>query len=126
MLGHDIADALTYLRAEAESLMTDTCTVAYPTGTTADPTTGADVTTYGDAVYSGRCKVQDRDLQSSEPESASSTADVYVKELHLPVSAPTIAHGAHVLMSDGRVFRVLAGHRKTWQTAQRLPVEVVS
>lgn len=113
--------------------MAESCTIAMPTGTTPDPTTGADVTTYGDPLYGptvtphyGACKVQDRDLQATEAESASSTADALTKELHLPADAPTIDHGAHVLMADGRTFRVLAGHRKTWQTAQRIPVEVVS
>ena len=105
--------------------MTESCTIAYPTGTTAGPG-GEDVSTYGDPVYSGKCKVQDRQLQPSESESASSTTDTLGKEVHIPASAPTIRHGAVVTMTDGRTFRVLASHRKTWQTAQRLPVEVVS
>ena len=125
MLAHDIASALPLLRAEAEALMVDACVIAYPTGTTAGPG-GEDVTTYGDPVYEGRCKVQDRDLQAREAESASSTSDTLGKEIHLPVDAPTINHGAVVTMADGRTFRVLAGDRKTWQTAQRLPVEVTS
>ena len=106
--------------------MVDACTIAYPTGTEPDPLTGEDVTTYGDPVYAGPCKLQDADLQAGEGESASSTADTVKKRIDIPVDAPTINHGAVVTMADGRTFRVLAGHRKTWQTAQRLPVEVVS
>lgn len=106
--------------------MTESCSIAYPLDTQPDPATGEDVTTYGDPVYAGKCKVQDRELQPIEEESASSTTDTITKRVDIPVSAPTIAHGAVVTMSDGRVFRVLAAHRKTYQTAQRLPVEVVS
>lgn len=106
--------------------MTESCSIAYPLDTQPDPATGEDVTTFGDPVYAGKCKVQDRELQPIEEESASSTTDTISKRVDIPVSAPTIAHGAVVTLSDGRVFRVLAAHRKTYQTAQRLPVEVVS
>ena len=126
MFGDLIAARLPALQAAAEAQMTESCTIAYPTGTEPDPLTGEDVTTYGDPVYEGRCKVQDRELQARESESASSTSDTLGKEIHLPVDAPTINHGAVVTMGDGRTFRVLASHRKTWQTAQRLPVEVTS
>ena len=126
MFGDLIAARLPALQAATEALMVESCTIAYPTGTEPDPLTGEDVTTYSDPVYEGKCKVQDRELQARESESASSTTDAVSKRIDIPVDAPTIAHGAVVTMGDGRVFRVLAGHRKTWQTAQRLPVEVVS
>ena len=126
MFGDLIAARLPALQAAAEAQMTESCTIAYPTGTEPDPLTGEDVTTYGDPVYSGKCKVQDREMYARESESASSTSDTLTKEVHIPASAPTITHGAVVTMSDGRIFRVLSAHRKTWQTAQRLPVEVTS
>ena len=106
--------------------MTESCTIAYPLGVEPDPGTGEDVTTYGPTVYAGKCKVADRDLQPDEAESASSTTDRLNKRVDIPASAPTITHGAVVTMSDGRIFRVLSAHRKTHQTAQRLPVEVVA
>lgn len=125
-LGDAVTLALPELRAQAESMMVDTCVIKRPTGT-ASGSLGEDVTTYADpAVYSGPCKVQDRDISPTDAESGSRTADVLRSELHLPVSAGPFAAGDVVFMDDEPVWRVLAPHVKTWQTAQRLPVERVS
>lgn len=114
-------------RRLAESMMVDTCTVKRGPSTTSDAS-GADVTVYAETVYSGKCKVQDRDLSPRDAESGSSTADVLNVSIHVPVSAGPFEAGDVVFMGDDTVpsWRVLAGHEKTWQTARRLPVERVS
>ena len=57
-LGADIAAALPELRAQAESLMVDACTIRRATGeTTIDPVSLADVPVYA-VVWSGPCRVQ--------------------------------------------------------------------
>lgn len=125
-IADSIGVALPELRAQAESLMVDTCVVKRPTGVTSGAL-GEDVTTYATPyVYDGPCKIQDRDLSPREAESGSSTADVLRSELHVPVSAGPFLTGDVVFIDDEATWRVLAPHRKTWQTAQRLPVERVS
>jgi len=90
MLGDDIARALPELRAHAESMMCDTCTVERHTGNGRvwDELTG----TYSDpepvTIYSGRCRVRARDAQDQSltvGEAAWSVTDVVVS---LPLSAP--------------------------------------
>lgn len=90
MLGDDIARALPELRAHAESMMRDTCTVERHTGNGRvwDELTG----TYSDpepvTIYSGRCRVRARDAQDQSltvGEAAWSVTDVVVS---LPLSAP--------------------------------------
>lgn len=107
--------------------MVDSCVVKRDPTVTSGPL-GEDVTVYGSTVYTGRCKVQDRDLSPGAQESGSSTADVVRSELHVPVSAGPFAAGDVVFMGADTEpsWRVLAPHGKTWQTAQRLPVERVS
>lgn len=119
-------NALLAGRRAAESLMVDTCTVRRPAGVTSGPL-GEDVVAYEDGdVYTGPCKFQDRDLSPRDAEVGSSTADILVKEMHVPVSAGPFKSGDVVFVGGVVAWRVLAPHEKTWQTAQRLPVERVS
>ena len=126
-LGNDIAAELPFLRAQAESLMVDTCTVKRGATVGSGPM-GEDVTTYAETVYVGPCKVQDRDLSPRDAESGSSTVDVLTAAVHFPVSAGPFRSGDIVFMDDEESpsWRILAGHDKTWQTARRCPVERVS
>jgi len=57
VIGDDLAAALPELRAQAESMMRDACTVKRPNGTTLDPDTLEEVPAYLD-VYAGPCRVQ--------------------------------------------------------------------
>lgn len=115
-------------RAAAEAGMSETCTIKRDPTTVPDSTTGADVTVYTTTVYTGVCKVQDRDLSPRSAESGSSTADVLAKQLHVPASAGPFAAGDVVFMGEDAEpsWRVLADHEKSWQSARRLPVERVS
>jgi hypothetical protein len=125
-LADDVAAALPGLRAEAEALMVDTVQVRRPTGTAADDD-GNVVTTYAATdVYAGPAKVQDPGLTAMSEESGSATATRAAYEVHVPVSAGPFLPGDVVFMAGVARFRVLMPHVKSWQTAQRLPVEVVS
>jgi len=132
-LGADLAAALPELRAEAESLMLDTCTVSPVTGV--DESTGAP--TPGTAVYAGRCRFQTTEVQVSEPEAGGATYTVLSGRLHVPVAAfANPAPGVDLVAScvtsannpnlPGRMFRVTGpSPAKSLPTADRLPIEEV-
>ena len=125
MLGADIAAALPGLRAQAESLMVDTCRIRRPIGQTTDPLSGESVPVYRvPDVYVGPCKVQDTGNQAREVDSGSSLATLTSLEVHVPVSAESVAAGDFIEVG-ARKFRADRPHRKTWQTAQRIPVTEV-
>jgi septal ring-binding cell division protein DamX len=120
-------------QSAAESLMTDTVTVRYATGTTTqDPVTGSETPVYADR-FTSRCKVQTRTLQARQEEVGGRTATTVTVELHLPISTPAVEVGdlceitAVGALSDvqllGRTFRVVAPVAKSFATARRLDVE---
>ena len=111
--------------------MPDTCTVKAVTGVTTNPTTGADVPTYGAELYTGKCKVQTYEAQERNPEVGGATLTVQRYSVHVPVGAFVPAVGQVVTITDaaldpnltGRMFRVVALLHKTSATAYRLGVE---
>ena len=120
-------------RRAAERMMTDTCAVRYPTGTsTPDPDTGTEAPDYADR-FTSKCKVQARNLQARQEEVGGRTATTVSVELHLPIDAPAVEVGdvceiaAVGALSDpqmlGRKFRVVAPVAKSFATARRLDVE---
>jgi len=129
-LGTDVAGALPFLRAQAESLMLDTCTVCPVTGV--DEATGAP--TLGTAVYTGKCKVQTSQAQEANPEAGGATYTVQRYAVHVPVGAfvPVVGHVVTITAAAldaglvGRKYRVVALLHKTLATAQRLAVEEVT
>lgn len=102
-------------------MMTEPCTVRRVTGT--HEVAGRDVPLLTD-VWSGLCKVQSNTLVNQAPEVGGATVTVIRYELHLPVTAGPFEVG-DVAEVPGRTFRVAGLHDKTWQTAQRLPVDEV-
>ena len=96
MLGHDIAAALPELRAQAESLMTDACTItrAGSGGSTIDEATGAVVPPTGTTVYDGPCRVQRPGTQTA-PRADSGGYEVGVDTIfaQLPIAATGIRRG---------------------------------
>jgi len=60
-LGQAITGALPLLQSEAESRMTDTCTIRRPGAPTFNSTTGA-YTASSTTVYTGKCRVRTRSL----------------------------------------------------------------
>lgn len=117
MLGDVVAGALPYMQRQAESLMTDTCTVGRPGEPVTDPETGV-VTTPSVEVYAGPCKVQTYAPHEQTPEAGSSSPTVQRYSIHLPVTAGPVQVGDFVTVGARR-FRITAPLGKTWQTAQR-------
>lgn len=111
--------------------MADRCRIRRPEDEDTDPDSGEVTNVYRDPdVYLGKCKVQDSGAQARDVESGSSTATITPLEVHIPVSAESVAVGDFIeLLGDEdavvRVFRAERPHRKTWQTAQRIPVTEV-
>lgn len=127
MLGDDLAAVLPSLQAQAESMMVTPCRVRRILSVTPDPITGADVITYAEPdPYEGVCKVQDKDLVPSPEQIPGATIPTFRLEVHVPVGAGPFEVGDIVEVLDGetvtRSLRIAGLHRKSWQTAQRLPV----
>jgi len=128
-LGTDVAGALPFLRAQAESLMLDTCTVCPVTGV--NESTGAP--TLGTGVYTGKCKVQTSQAQEANPEAGGATFTVQRYAVHVPVGAfvPVVGHVVTITAAAldaglvGRQYRVVALLHKSLATAYRLAVEEV-
>ena len=125
VIGDTIAGVLPELWAQAESMMADMCTISRVTGTTED-VDGREIpdrtVIYGPA---GKCKVQANQLTDMSPEVGGATVSVQRYRVDIPVGAGPIEVG-DLIETRGRQFRVTGLHDKTWQTAQRLPVEEVT
>lgn len=127
-LGSELADVLPEMRADAESLMRDTCTV-----TREDPDAPVDEVTGVRPrveVYAGRCKVQGLDPQEQTPEAGGHDYTVQRYRVDVPVAAYTPAVGDVATIDTaeldpnlaGRSYRVVALLHKTYATAYRLAV----
>jgi hypothetical protein len=131
-IGAELAAQLAESRADAESLMLDSCTIGVLGDPVTDPVTDK-VTTPLEPLYTGRCKVQTYEAQESNPEAGGATFTVQRYTVHIPVGAyaPQVGHvveiGAAALDPHlvGRRYRVAALMHKTLATAYRLGVEEV-
>ena len=127
-----MVDAVLAGRAQAESLMVDTCTVGRPGAPVTDPVTGV-VTVPLTTVYSGKCKFQQTLAQSSNPVAGEHVFTVQDVRWDTPVgSGPFLVDDvvtATAVALDpglaGAVFRVTDPFHKTAATAQRTRVERV-
>jgi len=135
-LADAIAATLPELRAHAESMMVDTCTVERLTGNGVwNPSTGLYTDDAPTVIYSGPCRVRNmlpNPQQADAGEAAWSSDLVYV---HLPVAG---SEG----VSDGDVVRITSAandaalvdlelavtglHVQTNATARRLPCRLVT
>jgi hypothetical protein len=135
-LADAIATTLPELRAHAESMMVDTCTVERLTGNGVwNPSTGLYTDDAPTVIYSGPCRVRNmlpNPQQADAGEAAWSSDLVYV---HLPVAG---SEG----VSDGDVVRITSAandaalvdlelavtglHVQTNATARRLPCRLVT
>ena len=129
MMLDGISIVLPELQAQAESTMVVACRVRRPAGTDTDPDTGATVTIYGPDVFSGSgapgdpgCKIQASQVQTLVAESADSSVSVERLLVHLPASSGPYRVG-DVVFAAGLQLRIIGLSPKTFQTAQRLPVE---
>lgn len=129
-LAADVSAILPFLRAQAESLMVDTCVIERPGPSVMDPVTGKVKPSYT-PVYSGKCKLQQTLAQPSSREAGGALYTAQDTRLDLPVGVGPVAVDDRVTMVSaantpaipGTVFRVLGPFEKSWQTAQRVRVE---
>jgi hypothetical protein len=120
-------------RAAAERLMVDTCTIVRVTGQTTNPTTGV-VTDTTTAVYTGKCKVQVRDVDAQNPEAGDRAYTVLKLRVDLPADTTGVDTGDIVTITAApydaelvdRTFRVVAPFFGSQKTARRVPVEEAS
>ena len=110
-------------RAAAERLMVNRCTI-YRIVNGVDGE-GLDTATE-EQVYAGRCKVQSVAAQESDIVSAGAPLVVDRLRVDVPVGTGPFAVGDLVQVEGrSRMLRVVGLLEKTFQTAQRLPVEEV-
>lgn len=130
----DILRALPVFRAEAESLMLDTCTITRPGTPVTNQDTG-DVTNTPTTVYEGKCKVQSKDSATSNPEAGEATFTVVSRQVHIPANSADVQDGDVVTITASRLnaftvgkqYRIAGFTPDSFDTAFRLPVkEVVS
>lgn len=128
------AGMLATARTTAAALMVDACTIARKTGKSTHPTSGVVSDTYGDAYYSGPCKVQTRDVDPSNPEAGDAAYTVLRLRVDVPMSVTdvevddlvTITASTYDPALVDRTFRVVAPFYGSLKTARRLPVEEVA
>ena len=135
MLGHDVAAALPEMRAHAESLMVDACTVTGPGGEPVwDEDAGEYTTPAGAVIYTGKCRVQVPNVAEQNADAGEAEWTVQAAIVSLPVGGSegvqvghkvTIPAAAHDSALAGAVYTVTAGHAKTQATARRLRCERV-
>lgn len=90
MFGSDVAAALPELRREAESLMTDTCRIDRPTGSTLDPQNHQQVTIWA-LVWSGPCRARVTSADRTE---------TLRLQVSIPVDAPAPLVGHRITITD--------------------------
>ena len=126
----DVIGALPFLRAQAESLMVDECTIARPGDPVTDPDTG-EVTAGEVAVYAGKCKVQSKDSATATPDAGGASFTVVSRQVHIPANAADVRDDDVVTITASRLnaftvgkqYRVEGFTPDTFDTAARLPVK---
>ena len=129
----DPEESILEARADAESLMIDSCRITRPGEVVTDPNTGKD-TRSQTPVYEGKCRVQQTVSQSSSSEAGGHLFSVQDSGVHIPVGAGPVQSGDMVLMLvvrmdpslENTVFRVTDIAQKSLASAQRLRVEEVT
>lgn len=123
-------------RGNAESLMTDECTVVRPSGAVTDPATG-EVRPDSSQVYAGRCKVQtsgglaSENVEGSAAQAMGAVSLVWSLSVHFPYGTPGLRAGDVVEVTEsanpmlvGRRLRLVSPQsEKTHATACRWNVK---
>lgn len=133
MLGDAIRGALPRLRAQAESMMFDTCEVREIVGEETGPD-GRVVAVYGEPIYAGRCRVSGDRPYEQTPEAGGLEFNVRRFILSLPAATGPYLENMRVAITAsefqphivGNEYRIAAVDERTAQTAQRMYVEIVS
>lgn len=139
MLADDIMRVLPELRAAAESLMLDTCTITRA-GTGTGPwndETGQYDPPARITVYTGKCKIQDKSIIAGSTSSDAGERAVIAQgsELQLPViesasvAINDVAHIDNCVLDPSltdREYTISARHGKSQATSRRLRVTEVT
>lgn len=134
MLADAVRAALPQMRAEAEALMTDACTIVREGEPVYDPDTN-EVEVSTEEVYAGRCRVQVTDsLDVRVVDFGGQAVNTSRVTVAIPVGsaqvAPedvvTITAAAHNDQLVGKVYRVEGAPEKTHATAIRLRCQEVT
>lgn len=97
-------------RRAAEGLMTDTCTITRGGGGRVfDPAAGEYVTTPGEELYRGRCRVRPRDNADQVVEAGGQNVSLFPYVLSVPVSAVAFAVDDLVTVTASRLDPALVG-----------------
>ena len=126
----DVIGTLPFLRAQAESLMVDMCTVSRLGEPVTDPETGV-VTDSTTPVYSGKCKVQSKDSSVATPDVAGASFVVVSRQVHIPAGAADVRNGDVITVTAsllnpfgvGKQYRVEGFTPDSYETAARIPVK---
>lgn len=131
-LADDVVGILPELRAQAESLMLDECTITRPGEPVTDPDTGV-VSNGSTPVYSGKCKVQSKDSATSSPEAGGHSFTVVSRQVHIPAESADVRDDDVITITAartpqliGKVYRVDGFTPDSYDTAFRLPVVEVT
>ena len=132
VIGDDIAAALPELRAQAESLMRDSCVVERRTGRVMDDTSLEYVDSWS-RVYEGRCRVQVAATQPAEEVVGGRAFVVTDAVVQLPVGPVDFADDDRVTVTStaydpalvGVVLSVTSREVKTHPVMRRLHVSEV-
>lgn len=121
-------------RAAAERGMVDSVTITRKTGVTTNDLTGA-VTPTVDAIYGGKCRVQQATAQGNRTDAGEVSVIVLGLQLQLPIVGSELVARGDVVVVDacandsslvGRTFTVRDLHHKSEATARRLTCEEVT
>lgn len=133
-LGGAIGAAVPYLRAQAESTMTDSCTITRPATSTFNTTTGAYATTTT-PIYTGRCRIRTRStnfLRDKESQAGEQLAVIWPYIVSIPATASDVQVSDIVTLTaadpllNGKTLRVRIANAGTSTTARRLDCEEVA
>lgn len=130
MIADDIAEALPYLRAEAESRMTSPCVITrHGTGNGAwNNATGVFDPPARVVIYTGGCRVRNAFGAPQSTDAGETMWGVDQCVVSLPLNDPdgaNVQDGDEVAVGGLRLI-VQAGHFQTDSTARRLPCQVVT
>ena len=129
----DILRALPVFRAEAESLMVDTCLITRGGAVVTDSDTG-NVTRTRTTVYEGKCQVQSKNSSTANPEAGGAVFTVVSRQVKIPANSADVKDGDEVEITAsllnsftvGKVYRVDGFTPDTYDTAFRLPVKEIT
>lgn len=119
------------MRQQAESLMTDTCTITRGAASPVLNESTGKYDTPGSTVYSGKCRVRSGNTQASGRDAGDAFALVNRTTVSVPVGSAAFVTGDLVTLTDaplnpqliGARFKVLSVSDQSQPTALRLECE---